>query len=99
VKLHSMMRLTKEEAAQIEHWDRVILQDGEGSFWEWDEDNHRYYILGLDGVIIRDQRAPGAYREDIDRLYGGTILVKPTTPLQRSISSLQQDLRNAYIID
>jgi hypothetical protein len=93
------MRLNKEEADQIAHWDRVIIQDSEGSFWEWDRDNNRYYILGLDGVIIRDYRSPGAHRPDIEQLYGATTLVQPHTPLQKSISTLQQELRNAYIID
>jgi hypothetical protein len=99
VKRHSMMGLTKEEAEKQERWERLILRDVEGSFWEWDGDNRRYYILGLDGQIIWDSRSPGVSREEIDRLYGPTELVPPHTPLQQSISELHRDLRNAFIID
>lgn len=99
MKLHPLMRLTKEEADKQERWERLILRDQEGSFWEWDEDNQKYYILGLDGQIIQDNRSPGVTRPQIERLYGSTELVPPHTPLQQAISSLHQDLRNAYIID
>lgn len=99
MKKHMLMQLTKEEADKQERWDRLILKDREGSFWEWDEDYLKYYILGLDGLIIRDQRAPGVSREAINRLYGPTELVPPHMPLQTSVSALHQDLRNAFLID
>lgn len=93
------MSLTKDEEDKVKGWDRCIIRDNDGSFWEWDEDNRRYYILGLDGLIIWDSRSPGVTRQQIDRLYGPTELVPPYTPLQTSLSDLQQSLRNSYIID